>query len=139
MTSCGKLLLLLFYACRFVPLLMAYPFGSYVGAFFCSQIALLSFCNFSSPFSQILLEEAQIFAFNLSAFLFAGCKIGARCELCLVWVYWSIVHRDHVKICSIFGIDMGCVRVRGGAVGGLRLSMERRRLLNAQITATRHR
>jgi hypothetical protein len=41
---------------------------------------------------------------QLRAFLFAGCKFGARCELCLVW---SIVHRDHVKFVAFLASTWG--------------------------------
>jgi hypothetical protein len=106
--------------------------------FFLQSIALLSFSKFSSPFSQVLLEEAQIFAFNYVHF----CLQVENSVQGVNFVWFGLLKhcsQRSCEICSIFGIDMGCVRVRGGAVGGLRLSMERRRLLNAQITATRHR
>ncbi len=94
------------YACRFVPLLMAYPFGSYVGAFFCSQLR-------SSRFPSSLHRFLRFFWRKLRSLRsitgISVCRLKIRCK---VWtlsglVYWSIVHRDHVKFVAFLASTWG--------------------------------
>ncbi len=86
--------------------------------FFLQSIVLLSFCNFSSPFSQILLEEAQIFAFNYVRF----CLQVANSVQGVNFVWFGLLNhcsQRSCEICSIFLHRHGVCESQGRCCWGL--------------------